>query len=68
MECEVDNGDVVFNLCEMIDSLSLKCNFLKGCKSFVVGSVLGVLGKRLMELDSDDEVEENDGVKWFKGY
>jgi kinetochore protein Spc7/SPC105 len=68
MEREADNGDAALNLREMIDSLSPKRNPLKGRKSLAVGSALGVLGKRPMELDSDDEAEENDGVKRLKGH
>ncbi|KAH8179257.1 spc7 kinetochore protein [Sarocladium implicatum] len=68
MEREADNGDATLNLREMIDSLSPKRNPLKGRKSLAVGSALGLLGKRPMELDSDEEAEENDGVKRLKGH
>ena len=68
MEREADNGDATVSLREMIDSLSPKRNPLKGRKSLAVGGARGLLGKRPMELDSDEEDEENDGVKRLKGH
>ncbi|KAK2594800.1 hypothetical protein QQS21_007487 [Conoideocrella luteorostrata] len=59
--------DATFNLREMIDSLSPKRNPTKGRKSLHVGSARGLLGKRPMELESDDDSDSNDGVKRLKG-
>ena len=57
------------NLREMIDNMSPKKNYLKGRKSLHVGSASGLLGKRPVELDSDEEDEdEQDGVKRLKGH
>jgi kinetochore protein Spc7/SPC105 len=40
---------------------------LKGRKSLHVGAAKGILGKRPIELDEDDE-EDNDGMKRLKGH
>jgi kinetochore protein Spc7/SPC105 len=56
------------NLREMIQGLSPKKNPLRGRKSLHVGSALGLLGKRPVELDDDDDSEEPDGVKRLKGH
>ena len=61
-----DDRDATLNLKEMIQNLSPKKNPLKGRKSLHVGSAKGVLGKRPVELD--DEEEERDGVKRLKGH
>ena len=61
-----DDKDSTLNLREMIDSMSPR-KPLKGRKSLHVGSASGILGKRPMELDDDEEAEENDGVKRLKG-
>ncbi|KAJ6442898.1 chromosome segregation protein [Purpureocillium lavendulum] len=63
-----EDKDATFNLREMIDSLSPKRNPLKGRKSLHMGSARGLLGKRPVELDDDEEAEENDGVKRLKGH
>jgi kinetochore protein Spc7/SPC105 len=72
LEREVDgqqeDGETAYNLREMIDSLSPKRNAFKGRKSLHVGSAKGLLGKRPLELDDDDDSEENDGVKRLKGH
>lgn len=72
LEREADDAqedkEATLNLREMIDSLSPKRNPLKGRKSLHVGSASGLLGKRPSELDSDDDAEENDGVKRLKGH
>lgn len=62
-----DEKEVTLNLKEMIASMSPKKNPLRGRKSLHVGSARGVLGKRPVELDSDEE-EEWDGVKRLKGH
>ncbi|KAK4128151.1 Spc7-domain-containing protein [Parathielavia appendiculata] len=75
MEREVngslDDREGSVNLREMIQGLSPKKNPLKGRKSILVGSALGLLGKRPAELGDDDESEESeesDGVKRLKGH
>lgn len=65
LEREAD-GDTTANLREMIQNMSPKKAPMRGRKSLHVGSARGVLGKRPMELD-DDEDEEQDGVKRLKG-
>ncbi|PHH83215.1 hypothetical protein CDD82_2987 [Ophiocordyceps australis] len=60
-----ENIDSTKHLREMIDMLSPKKNPLRGRKSLHVGSAKGLLGKRPVELDDDDE---NDGVKRLKDY
>lgn len=63
-----DDRDTATNLMEMIQGLSPKKNPLRGRKSLHVGSALGLLGKRPVELDEDEESEEvMDGVKRLKG-
>ena len=61
-----EDSDATFNLRGMIDSLSPK-RPLYGRKSLHVGSAKGLLGKRPVELDDDDE-SENDGIKRLKGH
>lgn len=71
MEHEVDqadNGDETTTLKEMIQSMSPKKKPLKGRKSLHIGAAKGLLGKRPIELDEDDEEEENDGVKRLRGH
>ncbi|KHN96716.1 chromosome segregation protein [Metarhizium album ARSEF 1941] len=72
LEREVDgpqeDREATLNLREMIDSLSPKRNALKGRKSLHVGSAKGLLGKRPLELDDDEDSEEDDGVKRLKGH
>ncbi|GAB1311067.1 Spc7 kinetochore protein domain-containing protein [Madurella fahalii] len=63
-----DDRDMTLNLKEMIQGLSPKKNLLRGRKSLHVGSARGLLGKRPVELDDDDEGEETDGVKRLKGH
>ena len=62
LEQEVDGGDaekdVTLNLREMIQSLTPKKNKLKGRKSLHVGAAKGLLGKRPVELDEDEDDEE----------
>ncbi|TPX17184.1 uncharacterized protein E0L32_003302 [Thyridium curvatum] len=65
---ELDGADATLNLKEMIQGLSPKKNPLKGRKSLHVGSAKGVLGKRPLELDDDEDAEEADGVKRLKGH
>lgn len=63
------NRETTLNLREMIQGLSPKKNPLRGRKSLHVGSAIGLLGKRPAELDeSDDESEDQDGVKRLKGH
>ena len=47
--------DVTANLKDMIQSLTPKKNKLRGRKSLHVGAARGLLGKRPIELDEDDE-------------
>jgi kinetochore protein Spc7/SPC105 len=63
-----DDRDGTLNLMEMIQGLSPKKNPLRGRKSLHPGSALGLLGKRPVELDEDDEDSESDGVKRLKGH
>ncbi|KAH0597791.1 hypothetical protein MHUMG1_04163 [Metarhizium humberi] len=63
-----EDREATFNLREMINSLSPKRNALKGRKSLHVGSAKGLLGKRPLELDDDENSEEDDGVKRLKGH
>ncbi|KAK4181692.1 putative kinetochore protein spc7 [Triangularia setosa] len=67
--------EITLNLKEMIQNLSptkKKKNPLAGRKSLMPGSARGLLGKRPMELDVEDEEEEDeeetDGVKRLKGH
>jgi len=71
MEREVnEEKDVTLNLKEMIQSLTPKKKSLKGRKSLHVGAAKGILGKRPVELDEDedDDGEENDGIKRLKNH
>lgn len=63
-----DDHGMTLNLKEMIEGLSPKKNPLRGRKSLHVGSARGLLGKRPVELDEDDEAEETDGVKRLRGH
>ncbi|KAJ5536265.1 hypothetical protein N7513_009451 [Penicillium frequentans] len=53
------DGDVTSNLRDMISSMSPKKSKLGNRKSLHVGAALGILGKRPLELDMDDEEAEN---------
>ena len=57
MEADVQEKekDVTANLKDKIQSLTPKKNKLKGRKSLHVGAARGLLGKRPVELDDDDE-------------
>lgn len=50
-----EEKDATMNLKEMIESLTPKKNKLKGRKSLHVGAARGLLGKRPVELDEDEE-------------
>lgn len=63
-----DEREGTVNLMEMIQGLSPKKNPLRGRKSLHVGSARGLLGKRPVELEDDEEWEEPDGVKRLKGH
>ncbi|KAK0729313.1 hypothetical protein B0T21DRAFT_413393 [Apiosordaria backusii] len=69
-----DDREITLNLKEMIQNLSptkKKKNPLAGRKSLMPGSARGLLGKRPMELDVEDEEEDSeviDGVKRLKGH
>ncbi|AEO65908.1 uncharacterized protein THITE_2113514 [Thermothielavioides terrestris NRRL 8126] len=63
-----DDRDASRNLREMIQGLSPKKNPLRGRKSLHVGSAVGLLGKRPVELDEEEDSEETDGVKRLKGH
>ena len=49
------DGDTTTNLRGMIDGLTPKKNKVNGRKSLAVGAARGLLGKRPLELDEDDE-------------
>ena len=69
MEQEVnEEKDVTLNLKEMIQSLTPKKKSLKGRKSLHVGAAKGILGKRPVELDEEEDEEENDGIKRLKNH
>jgi len=72
MEREADHGedekDATLTLKEMMQTLTPKKKSLKGRKSLHVGAATGILGKRPIELDEDDEDEDNGGVKRLKGH
>ncbi|KAL9621140.1 MAG: hypothetical protein Q9160_004391 [Pyrenula sp. 1 TL-2023] len=53
-----DEDNPTLTLKEMIESMTPKKNKLKGRKSLAVGAAKGVLGKRPVELDLDDENED----------
>ncbi|KAK3984133.1 kinetochore protein spc7 [Cladorrhinum sp. PSN332] len=63
-----EERDVTLNIREMIQNLSPKKNILRGRKSLHVGSARGLLGKRPMELDDEQDTDETDGVKRLKGH
>lgn len=63
------DSDGTPNLKDMIESMSPKKKSLRARKSLHVGSAMGLLGKRPVELDEDDDdTEEMDGVKRLKGH
>jgi kinetochore protein Spc7/SPC105 len=72
MEREADQGedekDATINLKEMIQSLTPKKKSLKGRKSLHAGAAKGILGKRPVELDEEDEDEDSGGVKRLKNH
>ncbi|OJD18125.1 hypothetical protein AJ78_01843 [Emergomyces pasteurianus Ep9510] len=59
--------DPTLNLKELISSLTPKKNKAKGRKSLHVGAAVGLLGKRPVELDQDDEDDEEFTPKRLKG-
>ena len=63
-----EEKDATLNLKELIQSLTPKKKPLKGRKSLHVGAAKGILGKRPIELDEDDNEEVNDGMKRLKGH
>ncbi|KAH8682377.1 hypothetical protein BX600DRAFT_374232 [Xylariales sp. PMI_506] len=70
-EADAEDENNTANLKDMIFSMTpkKKDNPFKGRKSLHVGSAKGLLGKRPVELDDDDEVDEDrDGVKRLKGH
>ncbi|KAI9879596.1 MAG: hypothetical protein M1830_008046 [Pleopsidium flavum] len=71
LEREADNQedlekDATINLKEMIESLTPKKKKLNGRKSLHVGAARGILGKRPIELD-DDQEDEDSTPKRLKG-
>jgi kinetochore protein Spc7/SPC105 len=62
-----EEKDGPLNLKEMIQSLTPKKKSLKGRKSLHVGAAKGILGKRPVELDEDDD-EDNCGIKRLKAH
>jgi kinetochore protein Spc7/SPC105 len=67
-EADQEEKDATLNLREMIQSLTPKKKPLKGRKSLHVGAAKGILGKRPIELDEDDDEEDNSGMKRLKGH
>lgn len=63
-----DEKDATLNLKNMIESLSPKKKSLKPRKSLHVGAAKGILGKRPVELDEDDEDEDQGGIKRLKNH
>lgn len=63
-----DEDHTTASLKDMISSMTPKKNPFKGRKSLHVGSAKGLLGKRPMELDDDEEAEERDGIKRLKNH
>ncbi|GFF39076.1 hypothetical protein IFM58399_05452 [Aspergillus lentulus] len=59
--------DPTANLKDMISSLTPKKNKLRGRKSLHVGAARGLLGKRPVELDQDDEEGADNTPKRLKG-
>jgi kinetochore protein Spc7/SPC105 len=59
--------DPTANLKDMISSLTPKKNKLRGRKSLHVGAARGLLGKRPVELDQDDEEDADNTPKRLKG-
>ncbi|TGJ82688.1 hypothetical protein E0Z10_g6067 [Xylaria hypoxylon] len=65
-ESEEDNGTTTLK--DMILSMTPKKNPLKGRKSLHAGSASGLLGKRPIELDEEDDDCDRDGVKRLKNH
>ncbi|CAG8950997.1 hypothetical protein HYFRA_00006394 [Hymenoscyphus fraxineus] len=63
-----DETDATLNLKNMIESLSPKKKSTKPRKSLHVGAAKGILGKRPVELDEDDEDEDEGGIKRLKNH
>ncbi|MCJ1391052.1 hypothetical protein MMC18_003913 [Xylographa bjoerkii] len=63
---EEEEKDATANLRDMIESLSPKKNKLKGRKSLHVGAARGLLGKRPVELDEDED--DNPSPKRLTGH
>ncbi|EAW11344.1 kinetochore-microtubule binding complex subunit SPC105 [Aspergillus clavatus NRRL 1] len=59
--------DATANLKDMISSLTPKKNKLRGRKSLHVGAARGLLGKRPIELDQDEEQDSDYTPKRLKG-
>ncbi|KAL2158480.1 hypothetical protein VTH06DRAFT_4246 [Thermothelomyces fergusii] len=68
---EQEDREGAASLMQMIQGLSPKKKPVRGRKSLHVGSARGLLGKRPAELDeteTDEDEEEQDGVKRLKGH
>ncbi|KAI3324759.1 Spc7-domain-containing protein [Xylariaceae sp. AK1471] len=63
-----DEDNNTATLKDMISSMTPKKNPLKGRKSLHVGSASGLLGKRPVELDDEDDDYDRDGVKRLKNH
>lgn len=63
-----DEKDATLNLKNMIESLSPKKKSAKPRKSLHVGAAKGILGKRPVELDEDEEDEDQGGIKRLKNH
>ncbi|KAJ5267575.1 Kinetochore Spc7 [Penicillium angulare] len=64
---QVPNGDVTSNLRDMISKLSPKKNKIGSRKSLHVGAARGILGKRPLELDLDEDSENSPDPKRLRG-
>jgi len=71
-EIHGDDENITATLRDNIASMTPKKNPFNGRKSLAVGSAAGLLGKRPLELDDDDEEDEDfepiDGVKRLKNH
>ncbi|KAK5631654.1 hypothetical protein RRF57_007368 [Xylaria bambusicola] len=66
VEGDDDNGTATLK--DMISNMTPKKNPLKGRKSLHVGSASGLLGKRPVELDEEDDDYDRDGIKRLKNH
>ncbi|KAI8626676.1 Spc7-domain-containing protein [Xylariaceae sp. FL1651] len=67
-EVDEDEENNTATLKDMISSMTPKKNSMKSRKSLHVGSARGLLGKRPVELDDEDDDYDRDGVKRLKNH